>query len=201
VSRGRLRQFGSRALGIPGGTDELFSRIRESSFAILRRVASTEVDRPSAAHVFGLDRAVRWAAAAGCLFWSGWRLSPGSRRQRSWHRCSRHISYATPLQPPQKEDGRRFAGAQMGPAISRLQKQISGEQRDLLIACRATRSRNHSANCRQPQQGEATIRQVSEERDSWPASRDAEKRTKFQLELPASADRSRLCMHRWNRDR
>ena len=65
--------------------NELFSRIRESEYSAITsaEVASTEVDRPSAAHVFGAWIArVRWAAAAAvaCLLVGVGAYHLGSRR-------------------------------------------------------------------------------------------------------------------------
>ena len=165
--------------------DQLFSRIRESEhFAIAStEIASTEVDRPRPARVFGAwGTRLRWAAAAAvaCLLVGVGAYHLGSRRPAELARLSTVVSPApTPLQQlaSEKKTADDLLVTQMA-QISRLQKQISGEQRDLVGLRAALRAvENHSSELSTANsKGETQFRQVSEERDKLAAQvRDAEK--------------------------
>ena len=165
--------------------DQLFSRIREfEHFAIAStEIASTEVDRPRPARVFGArGTRLRWAAAAAvaCLLVGVGAYHLGSRRPAELARLSTVVSPApTPLQQlaSEKKTADDLLVTQMA-QISRLQKQISGEQRDLVGLRAALRAvENHSSELSTANsKGETQFRQVSEERDKLAAQvRDAEK--------------------------
>jgi len=187
--------------------NELFSRIRESEYSAITsaEVASTEVDRPSAAHVFGAWIArVRWAAAAAvaCLLVGVGAYHLGSRRPAELASLAAVTSLTpTPLQQlaSEKKTADDLLVAQMA-QISRLQKQISGEQRDLAGLRAALRAvENHSSELSTAKSREETqFRQVSEERDKLAAQlRDAEKAYQnLQLEFTSlRAEHDRALLH------
>jgi hypothetical protein len=180
--------------------NELSSRIRESEYSAI----PSEVGRPRAAHVFGAWIArVRWAAAAAvaCLLVGVGAYHLGSRRPAELARPSVVVSPApTPLQQlaSEQKTADDLLLAQVA-QISRLQKQISGEQRDLAGLRAALRAvENHSSELSTANsKGETQYRQVAEERDKLAAQvRDAEKAYQnLQLEftsLRAEHDRGLL---------
>ncbi len=181
--------------------DELSSRIRESEDSD----ALASAYRPRLSVVFGVWNAgVRWAAAAAvaCLLIGLGAYQLGSRRPAERARVSAAVSSApTPL--AQLASEKNAAGellATQTAQISRLQRQISGEQRDL-AGLRATLrvAENHTnelstANSK----GEARYREVSEERDKLAAQvHDAEKAYQnLQLEfINLRADHDRALLH------
>jgi hypothetical protein len=186
--------------------DQLSSRIRESEHSAIAsaEIASAEVDRPRPARVFGawIARA-RWAATAAvaCLLVGMGAYHLGSRRPAGLARPSAVVSPAlTPLQQlaSEKKTADDLLLAQMA-QISRLQKQISGEQRDLTgLRAALHAAENHSSELSTANsKGETQFRQVSEERDKLAAQlRDAEKAYQnLQLEftsLRAEHDRGLL---------
>jgi hypothetical protein len=181
---------------------KLSSRIRESEHSA---ITSAEVDRPRAAHVFGAWIAqVRWAAAAAvaCLLVGVGAYYLGSRRPAELARLSAVVSPPpTPLQQlaSEKKTADDLQVAQMA-QISRLQKQISGEQRDLAGLRAALRAvENHSSELSTANsKGETQYRQVSEERDKLAAQvRDAEKAYEnLQLEFTSlRAEHERALLH------
>ncbi len=181
--------------------DELSSRIRESEDSD----ALASAYRPRLSVVFGVWNAgVRWAAAAvvACLLIGLGAYQLGSRRPAERARVSAAVSSApTPL--AQLASEKNAAGellATQTAQISRLQKQISGEQRDLAGLRAALRvAENHTnelstANSK----GEARYREVSEERDKLAAQvHDAEKAYQnLQLEfINLRADHDRALLH------
>jgi len=160
--------------------NELSSRIRESEHSA---IASAEVDRrrPARAVAAWIAR-VRWAAAAAvaCLLVGVGAYHLGSRRPAQLARFSAVVSPApTPLEQlaSDKKSADDLLVTQMA-QISRLQKQITGEQRDLAGLRAALRAvENHSSELSTANsKGETQYRQVSEERDKLAAQlRDAEK--------------------------
>ena len=181
--------------------DELSSRIRESEYSD----ALASAYRPRLSVFFGVWNAgVRWAAAAAvaCLLIGLGAYQLGSRRPAERARVSAAVSSApTPL--AQLASEKNAAGellATQTAQISRLQKQISGEQRDLAGLRTALRvAENHTnelstANSK----GEARYREVSEERDKLAAQvRDAEKAYQnLQVEfINLRADHDRALLH------
>src|SRR6266481_7629900 len=154
--------------------DQLSARIRESEHSAIAsaEIASAEVDRPRPARVFGawIARA-RWAATAAvaCLLVGMGAYHLGSRRPAGLARPSAVVSPAlTPLQQlaSEKKTADDLLLAQMA-QISRLQKQISGEQRDLTgLRAALHAAENHSSELSTANsKGETQFRQVSEERD------------------------------------
>src|ERR1700674_61529 len=118
--------------------NELSSRIRESEHSAIAsaEIASAEVDRrrPARAVAAWIAR-VRWAAAAAvaCLLVGVGAYHLGSRRPAQLSRFSAVVSPApTPLEQlaSEKKTADDLLVTQMA-QISRLQKQITGEQRDL----------------------------------------------------------------------
>jgi len=181
--------------------DELSSLIRESEHSV---TASDEVDRSRPARVFGAWNAgARWAAAGAvaCLLVGVGAYHLGSRRPAELARLSAVVSPApTPLEQlaSEKKSADDLLVTQMA-QISRLQKQITGEQRDLAGLRAALRAvENHSSELSTANsKGEGQFRQVSEERDKLAAQvRDAEKAYQnLQLEftsLHAEHDRALL---------
>ncbi len=185
--------------------DELSSLIRESKHPV---TASDEVDRSRPAPVFGAWNAgARWAAAGAvaCLLVGvgAGAYHLGSRRPAGRAGLSAIVSPApTSLQQlaSEKNTADDLLAAQTA-QISRLQKQISAEQRDLAglrAALRVAENRSNelsNANSK----GETQYREVSEERDKLAAQvRDAEKAYQnLQLEvtsLRAAHDRALLQM-------
>jgi anti-sigma-K factor RskA len=185
-----------------GAKEELFSRIRESepSEAVLAL-------QPRAGRAFWpRNWGARWiaATATACLLagvgTGAYQL--GSRRQAGRARISAVVSLApSPLQQlaSEKKTADDLLVAQTA-QISRLQKQILDEQRDLAGLRAALRVvENHSselstANSR----GETQYRQVSEQRDSLAAQvRDAEKAYQnLQLEFTSlRAEHDRALLH------
>src|ERR1700674_137247 len=160
--------------------NELSSRIRESEHSA---IASAEVDRrrPARAVAAWIAR-VRWAAAAAvaCLLVGVGAYHLGSRRPAQLSRFSAVVSPApTPLEQlaSEKKTADDLLVTQMA-QISRLQKQITGEQRDLAGLRAALRAvENHSSELSTANsKGETQYRQVSEERDKLASQvRDAEK--------------------------
>src|SRR6202795_1510412 len=160
--------------------NELSSRIRESEHSA---IASAEVDRrrPARAVAAWIAR-VRWAAAAAvaCLLVGVGAYHLGSRRPAQLARFSAVVSPApTPLEQlaSDKKSADDLLVTQMA-QISRLQKQITGEQRDLAGLRAALRAvENHSSELSTANsKGETQYRQVSEERDKLASQvRDAEK--------------------------
>ena len=181
---------------------QLSSQIRESERSA---IASSEVDRPRPALCFGTWNAgVRWAAAAAvaCLVVGVGAYHMGSRRPAELARPSAVISPApTPLEQlaSEKKAADDLLVAQVA-QISRLQKQISGEQRDL-AGLRATLRavENHSSELSTANsKGETQFRQVSEERDKLAAQvREAEKAYQnLQLEFTSlRAEHDRAVLH------
>src|SRR5258706_862167 len=181
--------------------DELSSRIRESEDSD----ALASAYRPRLSVVFGVWNAgLRWAAAAAvaCLLIGLGAYQLGSRRPAERARVSAAVSSApTPLAQLALE--KNAAGellATQTAQISRLPKQISGEQRDLAGLRTALRvAENHTnelstANSK----GEARYREVSEERDKLAAQvRDAEKAYQnLQVEfINLRADHDRALLH------
>ena len=181
--------------------DELSSRIRESEYSD----ALASAHRPRLSVVFGVWNAgVRWAAAAAvaCLLIGLGAYQLGSRRPAERARVSAAVSSA-PTPFAQLASEKNAAGellATQTAQISRLQKQISGEQRDLAGLRAALRvAENHTnelstANSK----GEARYREVSEERDKLAAQvRDAEKAYQnLQVEfINLRADHDRALLH------
>jgi hypothetical protein len=164
--------------------NELFSKIREfeSPAAVL---AETHPPQPAPRAAFPWNARARWAAAAAAGLVIGVGAGTyqlGNRRQAAQERTSA-VALAVPTPTPlqeltsEKQAAEDLLAAQTA-QISRLQKQISSEQRDLTGLRSALHgAENHSselstANSR----GEAQLRQVSDERDKLSAQlRDAEK--------------------------
>jgi len=183
---------------------ELSWRVRESEHSA---IALGEVERPRAAHVFGAWNAgVRWAAAGAvaCLLVGvvAGAYQLGSRRPAGPASPSAVISSSslTPLQQlaSEKNAADDLLAAQTA-QISRMQKQISSEQRDLAglrVALRVAENRSSELSTANSK-GETQYQQVSEERDKLAAQlRDAEKAYQnLQLEftsLRAEHDRGLL---------
>src|SRR6202166_4771599 len=162
--------------------NELSSRIQESEappvvLAVQPRVAS--VLRP---RNFG----ARWigAAAAACLLLT---IGIGAYQFGSRRQAKRSQTSGAPLVSPQPARLQELASEKktaddllvaQGSQISRLQKQISTEQRDLagLRAALRAAEDNSSKLSTAKNSGEAQLREVSEERDKLAAQvRDAEK--------------------------
>ncbi len=182
--------------------DELSSRIRESEHSV---VASVKVDRQLPARVFGVWNAeVRWAAAAAvaCLLVGIGAYQLGSRRPAGRAGVSAVESPApAPLQQltSEKKTADDLLVAQTA-QIFRLQKQISGEQRDLAGLRAALRVAENRASelSTANSKGETQYRQVSEERDKLAAQvRDAEKAYQnLQLEFTSlRAEHDRALLH------
>jgi hypothetical protein len=198
----------------------LFSRIREcESSAIVPTIVPTEIvptaivptgaDQPGPARGFLFWNAkARWAAtaAAACLLVvvGAGAYHLGSRRQVGRERISAVVLAPRAPTPLQELTSLKKAAedllAVQAAQISRLQKQISNEQRDLAglrgaLRLAADRSSELStANS----QGEAQLRQVSEERDKLAAQvRDAEKAHQLlQLEFTSlHAEHDRALLH------
>jgi hypothetical protein len=184
--------------------DQLSSRIRESERSA---IVSVDFERPRPAWFFGVRNAgVRWAAAGAvaCLLvgvaTGAYQL--GSRRPSERARLSVVTTSAlTPLQQLASEKNRAddLLAAQTV-QISRLQKEISSEQRDLAglrAALRVAENRTSELSTANSQ-GETQYRQVSEERDKLAAQvRDAEKAYQsLQLEFTSlRAEHDRALLH------
>ena len=192
--------------------NELSSRIRESEHSVIAsaEIASTEVDRPLPARVFGAGIAqawiaqVRWAAAAAvaCLLVGVGAYRLGSRQPAGPAQLSAVVSPApTPRQQlaSEKNTSDDLLAAQIA-QILRFQKQISSEQRDLAglrAALRAAENRSNELSTANSK-GETQYRQVSEERDKLVAQvRDAEKAYQnLQLEFTSlRAEHDRALLH------
>ena len=155
-------------------------RIRESEHSA---IASAELDRPRpASFLVAWNAGGRWAAAAAaaCLLVGVGAYQLGSRRPAGPASPSAVISSSpTPLQQlaSEKKTVDELLVAQTA-QISRLEKQISGEQRDLSglrAALRAVETRSSELSTANSK-GETQYRQVSEERDKLAVQlRDAEK--------------------------
>jgi hypothetical protein len=161
--------------------DELSSRIRESEHSA---IASAEVDGPRPARfLVAWNAGVRWAAAAAvaCLLVGVGAYQLGIRRPAGLARPSAVVSSSSPTPLQQLASEKKTADdlllAQTA-QISLLQKQISGEQRDLAglrAALRAAETRSGELSTANSK-GETQYLQVSEERDKLAAQvRDAEK--------------------------
>jgi len=187
--------------------NELSSRIRESEHSAIAsaEIASAEVDRRRPARVFGAWMVrVRWAAAAAvaCVLVGMGAYHLGSRRPAALARPSAVVSPAlTPLQQlaSEKKTADDLLVTQMA-QISRLQKQITGEQRDLTgLRAALHAAENHSSELSTANsKGETQYRQVSEERDKLAAQlRDAEKAYQnLQLEFTSlRAEHDRALLH------
>jgi hypothetical protein len=184
--------------------NELSSRIRESEAAPVVHAVP-----PRAASVFwAWNRGAQWSAAgaAACLLVAvavgAYHL--GNRRQV----VPALTSNAPPASPPpvrlQELASEKIAADDLlvaqGTQISRLQKQISAEQRDLAGLRAALRlADDHSSKlATEKNTGEARFREVSEERDKLAAQlRDAEKAYQvLQTEFTSlRADRDRALLH------
>src|SRR5882672_5615925 len=161
--------------------DNLVSRIREFEHSEAPR---TEVDRSPAVRSFGAWGAgVRWAAAgaAACLIIAVGTGAYELGNRRAVHPPNAAITLPAPAQLQQivreKKSSDDLVAAQTA-QIFKLQRQISGEQRDLS----GLRASLHLAEQRSTElsdakgKGEAQFRQVSEERDKLASQlRDAEK--------------------------
>src|SRR5882762_3548849 len=158
--------------------DELSSRIRESEHPV---IGSAEVERPRPAWFFGAwNTGVRWATAAAvaCLVVGIGAYHLGSRQPAGGASLSGVISPApTALQQlaSEKNTTDDLLAAQTT-QISRLQKQISSEQRDLAglrAALRVAENRTSELSTANSKE-ETQYRQVSDERDKLAAQvRDA----------------------------
>jgi hypothetical protein len=182
--------------------DELASRIRECEPSAIDLAA-----QPRASRVFlPWNWGARWVAAAAtaCLLVG---VGTGAYQLGS-HRQARRASasvgalvFATPLQElnSEKNTTNDLLVAQTA-QLSRLQKQISTEQRDLVRMQAALRvAEAHSSELSiANSKGEAQFRQVSEERDKLASQvRDAEKAYQvLQLEFTSlRAEHDRALLH------
>jgi hypothetical protein len=182
--------------------DELSSRIRESEHPA---IGSAEVERPQPAWFFGpWNTGIRWATAAAvaCLVVGIGAYHLGSRRPAGGASVSGAISPApTALQQlaSEKNTTDDLLAAQTT-QISRLQKQISSEQRDLAglrAALRVAENRASELSTANSKE-ETQYRQVSDERDKLAAQvRDAEKAYQnLQLEFTSlRAEHDRALLH------
>ena len=184
--------------------NELSSRIRESEAA-----AVVHAVPPRAASVFwAWNRGAQWSAAAvaACLLVAvavgAYHL--GNRRQVAPALTSITLPASTlPVRLQELASEKKTADdllVAQGAQISRLQKQISTEQRDLAGLRAALRvADDHSSKLTTAKNtGEARIREVSEERDKLAAQlRDAEKAYQvLQTEFTSlRADRDRALLH------
>lgn len=164
--------------------NELFSRIRESEPSA---IALAEADQPRPARVFlAWNAGARWAAAAAaaCLLVGvgAGAYQLGNRRQAGRERTAAVDLVPRAPTPLQELTSEKKAAEDLlvvqTAQISRLQKQISSQQRDLtgfraaLHLAEDHSSELSSANSK----GEAQFRQVSEERNKLATQvRDAEK--------------------------
>jgi hypothetical protein len=170
----------AEAWGCRTARNELSSRIRESEasavvLAVQPRVASVLWPRYLGA---------RWIAAAACLFVT---IGVGAYQLGSRRQVVRSQTLSPPLVSPEPARLQQLSSEKktaddllfaQGAQISRLQKQISTEQRDLAGLRAALRAaEDHSSKLSTAKNaGEAQLREVSEERDKLAAQvRDAEK--------------------------
>jgi hypothetical protein len=188
----------------PAARNELSSRIRESeASAVVRAVP------PRAASVFWAgNRGAQWAAAAAaaCLLVA---VSVGAYHLGNRRQVMPALTSITPPASPSPVRLQELASEKkmaddllvaQGTQLSRLQKQISTEQRDLAGLRAALRvADDHSSKlATEKNSEEARFREVSEERDKLAAQlRDAEKAYQvLQTEFTSlRADRDRALLH------
>jgi hypothetical protein len=187
--------------------NELFSRIRESGQPA---IVSAKADPPRSARVLlAWNTGARWAAvaAAACLLVGvgAGAYQLGNRRQAGRERTSPPSLAPRAPAPLQELTSEKKAAEDLLLAqtaqISGLQKQISGQQRDLAELRAALRSaEDHSSELSASNdKREARLRQVSEERDRLAAQvRDGEKAYQLlQAEFTTlRAEHDRALLHR-----